>query len=77
MTTVSEVIEHLKTYKPDEVVAVAIWSVDDVLERAKERKIKISKKQAEEVIDRIHRKQDATLGINWDTIDCYLDDLDN
>jgi hypothetical protein len=62
---------------PAEHVAVAIWSTEDVKERAKERKIKITEKQAEELIDRIDRKQDATIGISWDTIDCYLGDLDN
>ena len=74
MTTVEKVIEHLKTHKPNLHVAVAIWQTDDVLERAKERKIKISKKQAEEIIDKIDSKQDASLGISWDTIDCYIDD---
>ena len=75
MATVKEVIEHLQSdsFKPDDVVAVAIWQVEDVLERAKENKMKITKKQAEEIIDRIDRKQDASLGISWDTIDAYLD----
>lgn len=76
MSTVREVIEHLqKYYDEEEHIAVAIWSVDDVLCRAKERKIKISEEQAQEIIDRIDRQQTATLGITWDTIDCYLDDL--
>jgi len=77
MTTVKEVIGRLKNYVPDEHIAVTIWSTEDVKERAKERKIKITEKQAEELIDRIDHKQDATMGITWDTIDCYLDDLDN
>ena len=76
MTTAKEVIEHLKrTYTDDAVLAVAIWQVDDVIERAKEREIEISTEQAEEIIHRIDRKQDATLGISWDTIDFYIDDL--
>lgn len=75
MTTAKEVIEHLQGYDEDEEIAVAIWSEVDVLERAKERNMTITKEQAKSIIDRIHRKQDATLGISWDTIDCYLDDL--
>lgn len=75
MPTVKEVIEHLRRYNENEHVATAIWSEDDVLGRAKERNIKITRKQAQDIIDRIYRKQDATIGITWDTIDCYLDDL--
>lgn len=77
MTTVKDHIEHMKnSYKPEDVVAVAIWQVDDVLGQAKETGIKITRKQAEEIIERIDRRQDASLGISWDTIDAYLDDLD-
>lgn len=74
MTTVERAIENLKGYNPKIHVAVAIWQTDDVLERAKERNIKLTKEEAEEIIDRIDRKQDATLGISWDTIDVYIDD---
>jgi len=64
------------SYKPEDIVAVAIWQVDDVLGQAKETGIKITRKQAEEIIERIDRRQDASLGISWDTINAYLDDLD-
>jgi hypothetical protein len=74
MPTVKEVINYLKKNSPEEHVAVAVWSEEDVLERAKERKIKITKEQAQDIIDRIDREQDATIGITWDTIDCYIDD---
>jgi len=77
LTTVKDHIEHMKnSYKPEDIVAVAIWQVDDVLGQAKETGIKITRKQAEEIIERIDRRQDASLGISWDTIDAYLDDLD-
>ena len=75
MTNSKEMIEWLQKYDENEEIAVAIWSEVDVLERAKEREMTITKEQAKTIIDRIHRKQDATLGISWDTIDCYLDDL--
>ena len=77
MTTVKETIEHLRrSYKENQHIAVAIWCIEDVMERAKERGIKITEEQAEELIDRVDRKQDASIGISWDTIDCYLDDLE-
>uniref|UniRef100_A0A6M3JZE4 Uncharacterized protein n=1 Tax=viral metagenome TaxID=1070528 RepID=A0A6M3JZE4_9ZZZZ len=76
MNTVQKHIEHLqRTYEQGDVIAVAIWVVDDVLTRAKERKIKITKKQAEDILSTIERHQDATLGITWDTLDCYIDDV--
>lgn len=76
LTTVKKHIEWMqKNFKPEDVVAVPIWQVDDVLHQAKEKGIEITKEQAEEVLDRIDRKQDANLGITWTTIDCYLEDL--
>jgi len=74
--TVKEVIEHLKKYPEDLHVAVAIWQEDDVIEFAKENDIKVTRKQAQDIIDRMDRKQDCTMGITWTTIECYLDDLD-
>ena len=53
--------------------ALAVWHIDDVLGLAKERGKKLTKKQAKEVISLVSSKQDAELGINWDTIDCWID----
>jgi hypothetical protein len=74
MPTVKEVIEHLsRNYKPDEHIAAAIWCEGDVLGRAKELKIKITRKRAQEILDQIDHAHDASIGISWDTIDCYLE----
>lgn len=59
----------------DEHVAVAVWCEEDVFGRAKEKRMKISREEAQEILADIDRKQDAELGITWDTIDCYLDEL--
>ena len=56
-------------------LAVAIWSEDDVVGRALELRIEITAAEARDIIDEIDRKQDCTLGITWDTIDCYLDGI--
>jgi hypothetical protein len=71
MPTTKEVIERFNWLK-NQRVAVAIWCEDDVLELAKEEGIKCSRKRAREIIDEIDRKQDAELGISWDTIRDYL-----
>lgn len=72
MAKVQEVIGRLDGYKPDDVIAVAIWCVEDVLDRARELGIKLSKEQAEVVLERVDRKQDASIGISWDVIDVHL-----
>jgi len=74
MPTVANVIEHLKGYKPDEHIATAIWTEEDVLGRAKDQRKKITRKQAQDILDQIDRKQNCELGISWDTLDCFIDD---
>ncbi|MBL7062447.1 MAG: hypothetical protein ISS54_06905 [Dehalococcoidia bacterium] len=71
MSTIPEAIELLRGFD-NQHVAVAIWCEDDVLELAKEKGIKCSRKRAQEIIDKVDRKQDATLGISWDTVSVYL-----
>lgn len=73
MATVKEVIKRLK-WNGEQHIAVAIWSEDDVLGRASERDIKISREEAREIIDLMDNKQDCSIGITWDTIDCYLEE---
>ena len=75
MPTVEQAMERLKR-NGDQHVAVAIWSEDDVLGRAKERGISCTREQAQEILDEMDRKQDCELGITWITIDCFLDELD-
>jgi hypothetical protein len=76
MPTVAEAIERLKLGNNlEDHVAMAVWCTEDVLGRAKELDIECSQEQAEELIDRIDHKQDCSIGITWDTLDCYLYDL--
>lgn len=49
------------------------WSIDDVLEVAKQQKRRITKKQAREILSNIERHHDAELGVNWMTIECALE----
>lgn len=78
MATVKDLIERLQTtYNPDDVLAVAIWCLEDVKGRAKQLKINITDEKAKDVLDRIDRKQSAELGISWDTIDAYLSDIED
>jgi hypothetical protein len=78
MTTREDAIKHIQNYnKPNEHICLIIWNVEDVLGRAKDRGMKITKNEAEEIIDIMEHRHDATIGVTWDTIDCYLGDLDD
>ena len=72
MPTVAEAKHRLEGIEGH--VAVAIWQREDVVGRAEERGIKITDEQADEILDSIDRKQDCEYGINWITIDCFVDD---
>ena len=49
------------------------WHVDDVLEKAKQRNIKISREKAAQLLHQVDNNHDANIGINWEVLDCYLD----
>lgn len=48
------------------------WCADDILAQADNDDIKISKRQAQKVLEYMISKHDASLGITWDTISIYL-----
>ncbi|MGG2377229.1 hypothetical protein ACE400_28900, partial [Salmonella enterica] len=47
------------------------WGVDDVLELRPD----LNKEQALEVLERLEHKWDASIGVNWDTIEFWADDM--
>ncbi len=71
----NEILLREEPVQGAEALAVITWSQEDVLHRAKERGMKITEEQARTIIGEIDRKHDASMGISWDTIDCYLDYL--
>ena len=52
-----------------------IWSTEDVLHQAKEKGVKLTEDEANEILLHMERKHDADIGISWGTIDYYIDDL--
>ena len=58
---------------PEEIIKVS-WSLEDVMDRAEDRGTKITKARARKILAEMERKHDASIGISWDVIDCYLDD---
>ena len=51
------------------------WSWEDFQGRAQDRGIKLSKKKCQELLEQMIRKHDASIGINWDVLDCYIDNF--
>ena len=52
------------------------WSIYDVIYQAQEfHGMVITKSQASSILQLLKNKHDAAIGINWDVIDVYLDDL--
>lgn len=51
------------------------WCIEDVYERALRLKIPVSEKQASDILQKMKRNHDCTLGITWETIDSYLAQL--
>lgn len=67
------VIKHLQSFDPEVSIAYDIWQVADVIDRCKERGLKINEEQAEEVIEGMNSRKDATIGLNWDVMDAHID----
>lgn len=49
------------------------WNVEDVLVRAEDRDIELTEDEARKILHQLDEKHDASIGINWDTIDCITD----
>ena len=77
VVTFEEALTMLKSVDNRNEYAIAIWSIDDVIERADERDKKMTRKQALDVIGRVERNQDAEMGINWNTLDAWIDTVLN
>lgn len=80
-------IEGLDIYPIQEILKEAEdetafgFDVGDVLGQAKADKVKITKKDAKEIIKLICHKGDASIGVNWETITyftgLYLTEIKN
>lgn len=65
---------EITTITPDDEKTISIkWSTIDIKDRAKELRKRISQKDAEQILDNIERKHDASIGVNWDVIDAHID----
>jgi len=72
--TVKELIKHLETHNPEDVIAYDLWSVDDVIGGGHDYP-EVTQEQAEEVLGRMERYKDCTIGMNWDVMNYHLDEV--
>jgi hypothetical protein len=70
--TIRELKEHLESYDPDDIIAYDLWSVDDV--EGFHHGI-VTREQAEEVIRLMNHNKDCNIGLNWDVLNYYVDQV--
>lgn len=75
--TIRELIKHLETYNPDDVIAYDLWSVDDVIAEGNHHGdyAEVTQEQAEEVLLRMEHHKDCNVGLNWDVMNYHLDNV--
>ena len=73
MAIVKDIINQLHTYSLEDHIACPIWIAEDIFDQAKRDNRIITETDANNILDEIHRKHDAELGITWTTISCCLE----
>ncbi len=68
-------MEAIKDKKGLTIEIKLSWCIEDVMERAKQRSIKLSRKEAALVLETCLHRHDCNLGITWDTLDVWTDDV--
>jgi hypothetical protein len=53
-----------------------VWSTDDVLIKANEMDIELTETEADTILETLEEKHDASIGICWDVIGCYIDQFE-
>ena len=72
--SVEEAEKSLKEYWRERI-AIS-WCVEDVISRAKEdRDIELTKDQALDILSLLESKHDCNIGINWEVMDYYIDEV--
>ena len=76
MPKISEVIEHLKSFPADTLVAYDLWLPEDVITQAREEGKLCTDEQAAEVLEKMDSHKDSSVGMTWDTISYFLSEME-
>ena len=71
--SVEEAEKALKEYWKDKI-AIS-WCVDDVIGRAEDRDIELTEDQALDILSLLESKHDCNIGINWEVMDIWTDEV--
>lgn len=71
----SDLDSLIEDYYSDTDRIAILWGKDDVVHRAKEIEVEITDDDALDVLQRLENDHDCNIGITWDVIDCYINDL--
>jgi uncharacterized Fe-S center protein len=52
---------------------IVAWHIEDVIEQARGRGIKLNATEANEILGIMKRRHDCTIGINWEVMDVHID----
>jgi hypothetical protein len=72
---VKEWIKMLQKSNPEESVCIHMWQVEDVIEQAKEIGKRVTKNEAQEILEEIEDNIDSELGVSWTTIRIGIEDF--
>ena len=76
MPKVKDLIQWLQdAYDPEEFVAYSLWTTADVQPFGDERDIDLTEEEMGRVLERANNKQDCSVGINWDVLGFYVDEV--
>jgi hypothetical protein len=71
---IKQLIEDLTKYhNPEDHVAVHLWCAEDVLEKAGEENVKLSRDDVNEILDDLHNHIDSEYGLCWDTVQSCIE----
>lgn len=66
----SDGLQAADRYDPATQIVI-VWSVDDVLEMRKD----LTNEQAMQVLRLVDKHHDASIGVNWETLECWASTL--
>jgi len=73
---ISEVIKRLQGFNQETACAYDLWLPEDVRQQAEhEERYDLTDEQCAEVLKFVQHHNDATLGINWDTLSFAIDEV--
>jgi hypothetical protein len=61
------------TFNPDWVASW--WHIDDVAMQAESMGETLTEDECRDVLERIMRRHDCNIGINWDVIECWIEQV--